>query len=295
MSPAEIRFRIPLRAPFRGVTLRDGILIEGPAGWGESSPFPWFTAQAKACHASAQEAANEPFPQALRDRIPVHTTIPAVSPDQAAELARASGCTTAKVKVADGDDDARLAAVRDALGPNGRIRIDANGAWDAEMAVREIRRLSRHGLELVEQPVATIEEMAEVRTRVDVPLAADESVRTREDAVRAVRAGAVDILVLKVQPLGGVRAALAVAEAAGIPCIVSSPLETSIGLAASVALAAALPELAFACGLATLPLLAGDVTAEPLLPRGGWIDVRRPDVDAGVAAQWTVSPTGRPN
>src|SRR5213076_1593441 len=171
-------------------------------------------------------------------------------------------------------DTARVEAVRDALGREGRIRVDANGAWDVEHAERALRELGRFGLEYAEQPCATLAELAELRRRVDVPVAADESIRRAEDPLRVRAAGAADIVMLKAQPLGGVRAALAVAEACGLPVVVSSAVETSVGLAAGVALAAALPELPFACGLGTGRLLAADVTSQPLLPVNGLRPVR---------------------
>jgi O-succinylbenzoate synthase len=143
-----------------------------------------------------------------------------------------------------------------------------------------IAKLDRYSLEYVEQPVATLEEMAALRKRVDVPLAADESIRTAEDPLRVAGLEAADIVVIKVQPLAGVRRALEVAEACGLPAVVSSAVETSVGLAAGLALAAALPELPHACGLGTLSLLAGDVVAEPLVPSGGELLVRRPAVSA---------------
>ena len=273
-------FRIPVRVRFRRVTERSGVLVRGPQGWGEFSPFPEYGPPVtKAWRASAVEAATRAWPSPVRDSIPVNSIIPAVGPEQAHAMARAAGCTTVKVKVAEGDDEARVEAVRDALGPNGRIRIDANTAWDVDTAARHIKSLDRYGLEYVEQPVATLEEMAELRRRVDVPLAADESVRTAEDPLRVRGLEAADVVVLKVQPLGGVWRCLEVAEAAGLPAVVSSAVETSVGLAAGVALAAALPELPYACGLGTQALLEGDVVADPLVPVGGSIAVRRPDVD----------------
>jgi len=173
-----------------------------------------------------------------------------------------------------------IAAVREAAGPRVALRVDVNGRWDVERAEAEIAELAKYGIEYVEQPVATLEELAELRRRVSVPLAADECVRSVEDARRMVRLGAADLLVVKVQPLGGVRRAMEVAEAAGgLPVVVTSMMETSVGLAAGVALAAALPELDLACGLGTASLLAGDVVAEPLLPEGGRLAVRRPAPD----------------
>jgi o-succinylbenzoate synthase len=281
-------FRIPLRMPFRGVTERAGVLLHGPAGWGEFSPFPDYPpAVAARWLEAAREAASAPWPEPLRDRIPVNTTVPAVEPAQAHAMVSASGCTTAKVKVAQGDDLGRVEAVRDALGPAGKLRVDANGAWDTDTAARMLAALQRFDLEYAEQPVATLAEMAELRRRTDVPLAADESVRGAEDPLRVAGLEAADIVILKVQPLGGVWPALRVAEACGLPCVVSSAVETSVGLAAGLALAAALPELDHACGLGTATLLAGDVVADPLVPDGGWLDVRRPPVDEAELARWS--------
>src|SRR6202034_4040422 len=177
-------------------------------------------------------------------------------------------------------------AVRDALGPDGRIRVDANGGWETGQAARMLRRLARFGLEYAEQPCATLDELAELRRHVDIPVAADESIRKADDPLKVRAAGAADIVMVKVQPLGGVRAALRVAEACGLPVVVSSAVDTSVGLAAGVALAAALPALPYACGLATMSLLSGDVTAEPLAEAGGVLPVRRPEVDPDALARW---------
>jgi O-succinylbenzoate synthase len=196
------------------------------------------------------------------------------------------GCRTAKVKVAEpgqtlADDQARLEAVRDAIGPDGRIRVDANGLWDVDTAVASIAVLDRAagGLEYVEQPVMSVEDLAVVRRAVGVPIAADESIRRAADPYRVRDLEAADVAVLKVQPLGGVRACLRIAEDIGLPVVVSSALETSVGIAAGVALAAALPELPYACGLATVQLLTSDVVTEPLLPVDGALPVRVPVVD----------------
>ncbi|OZM76966.1 o-succinylbenzoate synthase [Pseudonocardia sp. MH-G8] len=274
---------IPLTTRFRGITVREGMLLRGPAGWGEFCPFadyddresvPWL--------AAAREAAEQGWPEPVRDRVPVNCIVPAVGPQRAQEIVRASGCATAKVKVADAsgslpEDLERVAAVRDALGPAGAIRVDANAAWSVDEAVTAIRELDRvaGGLQYVEQPCRSVEELAAVRRRVDTPIAADESIRRAEDPLRVAVAGAADIAVLKCAPLGGVRRALAVAEACGLPCVVSSALETSVGMAAELALAGALPQLDMACGLGTGALLTTDVVAEPFVPRDGWLPVPR--------------------
>ena len=278
--PDVIVFDLPMRERFRGQVRRSGVLIRGVAGWGEFSPFPDYDdATCARWLAAAREAADEGFPSPLRDRVPVNTTVPAVDAERAHELVRSSGCTTAKVKVAEpgqtlADDIARVEAVRDALGPTGKLRVDANGAWNVDDAVTALKALDVFALEYAEQPVQTLEEMAQLRRRTDVLLAADESVRRAEDPLRVAGLQAADIVVLKVQPIGGVRRCLEVAEACGLPVVVSSAVESSVGIAAGVALAAALPELPFACGLGTVSLLHGDVTADPLLPDNGELPVR---------------------
>ncbi|MCV2396490.1 o-succinylbenzoate synthase [Actinotalea sp. M2MS4P-6] len=282
-SEATWVYRLGLRTRFRGLTSRDGVLVRGDAGWGEFAPFwDYDDVAARAWWASAREAADHGWPTPVRDAVPVNVTVPAVDPETARRLVLTSGgCRTAKVKVAEvgqdlGDEVARLEAVRDALGPGGAIRIDVNGRWDLATALQRLPVLDRAagGLEYVEQPCATVEDLAAVRRALDVPVAADESVRRAEDPLAVARAGGADVLVLKVAPLGGVSACLRLAEQTGLPVVVSSALETSVGLAAGVALAAALPELPYACGLATAQLLADDVVAEPLTPVDGAIRVR---------------------
>jgi o-succinylbenzoate synthase len=274
--------RVPLAVRFRGVDAREAVLLRGPAGWGEFAPFVEYgDAEAARWLAAAVEAAWTGWPAPRRSSVPVNATVPAVpAADVAGVLARFPGCTTAKVKVAQAgqrlaDDVARVAAVRAALGPAGRIRVDANGAWSVGEAVTALTALAPSGLEYAEQPCATVPELAAVRRALAgaVPVAADESVRRAADPARVALAGAADLVVLKVAPMGGVRAALAVAAGCGLPVVVSSALDTSVGLAAGAALAAALPELPYACGLGTAGLLATDVTSAPLVPREGAVPV----------------------
>ncbi|GAA4831663.1 o-succinylbenzoate synthase [Actinomycetospora corticicola] len=274
---------LPMRVRFRGITVRETLLLAGPdGGWGEFCPFveydddeavPWL-------RCALESALGPAWPPPRRTRIPVNATVPAVDPEQAHRTVTASGAGTAKVKVAEagqdpGEDLARVEAVRAALGPAGRIRVDANGGWPVDAAVTAIRALDRAagGLEYVEQPCRTVEELAAVRRRVDVPVAADESIRRASDPMRVVEAEAADVAVVKVAPLGGVAASLRIAEAIGLPCVVSSAVESSVGLAAGLALAGALPELPYACGLGTTSLLAQDTVAASLVPDAGWLPV----------------------
>lgn len=277
--------RLPLRVRFRGLLEREAMLVRGPAGWGEFSPFVEYgDAEAARWLASALESACSPPPPALRTQVPVNATVPAVPPSEvAAVLGRFAGCTTAKVKVAErghslADDVARVSEVRAVLGGGGRVRIDANGAWSVPDAVRAVTALAPYGLEYAEQPCATLEDLGRLRVAlaragVDVLVAADESIRKAQDPLAVAAVGSADIVVLKVAPLGGVRTTLRVAEQCGLPVVVSSALDTSVGIAAGVALAAALPDLPYACGLGTASLFGRDVGAHPLAPLDGAIDV----------------------
>ncbi len=288
---AEHRLRLPLRVPLAGRASRDVVLLEGRSGWGESSPLPGYPSDPVRCRAAAEEAAAGRWPPGQRTSVAVNALVPGVAPADAAALALAAvadGFGTLKVKVGDAAGLDRVAAVREAAGAGVRLRVDANGAWDVDAAVAAIARLARYDLELVEQPVAGLDELAAVRRRVAVPVAADEAVRDLDDARRLAALGAADALVVKVQPLGGMVAALDVVDVAGVAVIVSSMYETSIGLAAGLALAAALDDLPFACGLGTATLLAGDVVADPLVPVRGMLAVRRPVPDPRLLARYSV-------
>ncbi|MDQ0632867.1 O-succinylbenzoate synthase [Arthrobacter pascens] len=291
---------IPLRVKFRGILERESLLLRGPLGWGEFCPFPEYPdAEASRWLAAAVEAGWQGFPPALRTSIPVNATVPAVSADRVPDvLARFGRVDAVKVKVAErgqtlDDDAARLAAVRAAL-PDAAIRVDANGGWDVQQAVDALTRLAAVGLEYAEQPVPTIEGLAEVRRRLRaagtaVPIAADESVRKEDDPLKVARAGAADLIVVKVAPLGGVRRALDIVAQAGLPAVVSSALDTSVGIRAGLALAAALPELPYACGLGTVSLFASDITADPLVADDGAIRLRDVHADAGLLERFAAS------
>lgn len=288
--------KIPMTVRFRRVTWREAILMKGPAGWGEFSPFPDYPPEVTVRWlASALDSAVSPPPEVRRSVVPVNVTVPAVGPDVARRLVAESGCRTAKVKIADpgdgrDDDLARVAAVREVLGPEGRLRVDVNAAWSVAEAAERINELDWFGLEYVEQPVASIDEMIQLRRLINVPIAADEAVRLAADPMDVVRSGAADILVLKVQPLGGVTRTLDLARRSQMPVVVSSALETSVGLAAGLRAAAALPALPYDCGLATAWLLEGDVTADPLLPDSGVIQVREVEPDPDLLDEWQADP-----
>jgi O-succinylbenzoate synthase len=288
---------LPMRVRFRGIMVREVALIDGPAGWGEFGAFLEYEPP-EAAHwlAAAIEAAYESPPDIRRDRIPINATVPGVTADEVPEmLARFPGARTAKVKVAEpgqslADDVARVNAVRAAV-PT--VRVDANGGWSVDEAVAAATALTADGpLEYMEQPCKTVPELAEVRRRVDVPVAADESIRKADDPLHVVRADAADIAVLKVAPLGGVRKLLDIATQIDIPIVVSSALDSAVGIGRGLLAAAALPELPYACGLGTGGLFIDDVV-EPMLPVDGYLLVKPATPDPARLETLAASPERR--
>jgi O-succinylbenzoate synthase len=290
--------------PFRGITVRESVIIRGDVGWTEFSPFDDYSdtecvSWLRGAIEFGWSADVAPGPSGRLGTIPVNATMPAVRPEQVEEiLARFNGCRTVKVKVGGpgttlADDVARVREVRQQMGAEGRIRVDANGTWNVDEAEHALHSLAEFDLEYVEQPCASIHELAELRERthyMGIPIAADESVRRESDPLEVARAGAADILVIKVQPLGGITRVLDIVRVAGLPAVVSSALETSVGLAMGAHLAAQLPQLEFDCGLGTAALLTGDITDAPLLPHDGVIDVMRPQVSDELLARHAASP-----
>lgn len=281
---------LPLRTKFRGLTDREILLFEGPNGWAEWAPFTEYTDDESAHWlAAAIEFSHGELPTLHRDRIPVNATLPAVGPDLVEKvLSRFGNFSTVKIKVAEAgqginEDLARIATVR-GLYPDAKIRLDANGGFNVATALDLANQLVKLEvpLEYFEQPVATIAEMAEFKlqlNRIGIKIAADESVRKVSDPLAVAQANAADILVLKVAPLGGINRAIEIAREAELPVVISSAIDSSVGLSMGAYLAAAIPDLQFDCGLGTSALLAGDVTRDPITAKDGFIDVRRVEVD----------------
>ncbi len=299
---------VRMHVRFRGVDHREVVLLHGPEGWGEFSPFVEYDDRESSWWlASALESAWTGWPEPLRDHVPVNATVPAVEPDEVeGVLARFPGCRTVKIKVAEAgqrlsDDIARVDRVRMTVGPDVAVRLDANGAWDVEEAARALAVLGHYDLQYVEQPCRTLDELVALRARLDdagigVALAVDEGIRRADDPFAVAASGAVDVAVVKVAPLGGVRRTLAIAaELASryeVDLVVSSALDTSVGISAGVAAAAAMPVVGdqLACGLGTVGLLARDVAAEPLLPVGGRLPVGRVEPDPDRLARLAAAP-----
>ena len=286
---AAVVVSVPMRTRFRGQTAREVMLFRGPAGWAEFGPFTEYRAhEASQWLAGGIEAAFAGLGTPLRTSIPVNATVPAVAADQVGSVLQSYGeletIQTVKVKVAEpgqsiDDDVARVRAVRKLL-PDAGLRVDANGAWSLEEAVRALGRVIEAAgeLEYAEQPVAGVEPLAQLRealqsAKVQVRIAADEAVRKVEDPLRVARLGAADLIVVKAPPLGGVQRALDVVAESGLDAVVSSALDTSVGLTAGLALAARLPQLPYACGLGTVAMFSSELVDRPLTPTGGQIRV----------------------
>lgn len=295
---------LPMRTTFRGLRSRETMLIASPTGgWGEFAAFteyddaesaPWLACAIEQAWNLLPTEAERPV---FRDVVRTNATLPAVdASDVASVLERFGDFRTVKIKVAErgqtlADDVARVQAARVFVGDAGRVRIDANGGWTVDEAEHAIRALEQFDLEYVEQPCATVPELAELRDRVHrmgILIAADESVRKASDPLAVARAGAADILVIKVAPLGGVRRALDIIDDAGLPVVVSSALESSIGLAASFDLAQRIEHLDYDCGIATNVLFERDVL--PPLTNFGTFAAAPGIVDDAAAEELRVSP-----
>jgi o-succinylbenzoate synthase len=267
---------IPMRIKFRGVTTREVVLFEGPNGWAEWSPFPEYPDEEAAIWLQAAiEWAFGDLPEPTKKTVKVNATLPAVDNIEEA-LAPFGKFEVVKIKVAEKgqtlEEDLRRVNRTHALYPDAKIRLDANGNYSMEQALELIKKIQDLPIEYLEQPVRTIAEMAELKLKSNIKIAADESVRKVSDPLAVAKANAADILVLKAQPLGGVTNALRIAKEAGLPVVVSSALETSVGLSMGAYLAQAL-DSEYASGLATAALLADDVTEAPLMPINGTIEV----------------------
>jgi O-succinylbenzoate synthase len=284
---------LPTRTNFRGVTYREVALMQGPQGWGEFSPFleyddtecaPWL--------ASAIEAATVARPARLRDAIAINGTIPELNDKKEIEALMQTypGATTFKVKVGSNlsEDIARIARVR-TLAPKAAIRVDVNGLWSVDEALASLYAYYEEigPLEYVEQPCATIEELRELKSKIKIPLriAADEIIRKALDPFKVEFTDAADIVMLKVQPLGGIQRSLEIASYHGLPVVVSSALESAIGIEYGLDLAASIKDLTFDCGLATGSLMADDVAEHKILDGKIALGQISPNLDG-----WDVSP-----
>ena len=278
---------LPMRTTFRSLDVRETALIKGESGWGEFAPFveysdqeslPWLE--------SAIEAADKPLSPALRELIPINATVPASNDEAEIEqiMSWYPGVDTVKIKVGTGirEDLARIKAVRKYL-PKAKIRIDVNGSWSLDDALININTIYNEvagdSLEYVEQPVANLDELKQLKEgmSVDVKIAGDEVLRKAKDPFAISLDGAIDLLMLKVSPLGGIKRAMDLAIHHKLPVVVSSALESAVGISHGLALAARLPELDYACGLGTSALFNQDISHIPII--NGAIKVKNYPID----------------
>ena len=278
---------LPMRTTFRSLDVRETALIKGESGWGEFAPFveysdqeslPWLE--------SAIEAADKPLSPALRELIPINATVPASNDEAEIEqiMSWYPGVDTVKIKVGTGirEDLARIKAVRKYL-PKAKIRIDVNGSWSPDDALININAIYNEvagdSLEYVEQPVANLDELKQLKEgmSVDVKIAGDEVLRKAKDPFAISLDGAIDLLMLKVSPLGGIKRAMDLAIHHKLPVVVSSALESAVGISHGLALAARLPELDYSCGLGTSALFNQDISHIPII--NGAIKVKNYPID----------------
>ena len=266
---------LPMRTTFRSLDVRETALIKGESGWGEFAPFveysdqeslPWLE--------SAIEAADKPLSPALRELIPINATVPASNDEAEIEqiMSWYPGVDTVKIKVGTGirEDLARIKAVRKYL-PKAKIRIDVNGSWSPDDALININAIYNEvagdSLEYVEQPVANLDELKQLKEdmSVDAKIAGDEVLRKAKDPFVISLDGAIDILMLKVSPLGGIKRAMDLASHHKLPVVISSALESAVGISYGLALAARVPKLDYACGLGTSALFNQDIGDIPIV------------------------------
>ena len=285
---------LPLKSKFRGITVREVAVFEGPAGWGEFSPFlEYDDVESSTWLLSAIDAATNPAPMAYRGFIKVNATLPALNNAKEIEelLQSFAGCDTVKIKVGEnlGEDIVRVARVR-ALLPKAKLRLDVNGAWSVDQALINLYEIYEEvgPLEYIEQPCATLAELRQLKEKlvIDFKITGDEVIRKAKDPFAIDLQGAVDVLMLKVAPLGGITRAREIGAHHKLPMVVSSALDSAVGIGYGLQLAASLPSLEYACGLATGQLLSADVAAVPL--ENGELAVRAISPDADLLAKYAV-------
>jgi O-succinylbenzoate synthase len=285
---------LPLKSKFRGITVREVALFEGPAGWGEFAPFlEYDDVESSTWLLSAVDAATNPAPMAYRGFIKVNATLPAINNAKEIEelLQSFAGCDTVKIKVGEnlGEDIVRVARVR-ALLPKAKLRLDVNGAWSVDQALINLYEIYEEvgPLEYIEQPCATLAELRQLKEKlvIDFKITGDEVIRKAKDPFAIDLQGAVDVLMLKVAPLGGITRAREIGAHHKLPMVVSSALDSAVGIGYGLQLAASLPSLEYACGLATGQLLSADVAAVPL--ENGELAVRAISPDADLLAKYAV-------
>jgi len=271
---------IPLQNEFRGINYREVAVFRGTEGWSEFSPFlEYDIAEAKIWLDAALEAANNPWPELHRNKIAINATVPIVAPTEVKTILKGySGCKTVKIKVDDFENGALVVeATLDHI-PDAKIRLDVNGGWDQSTAISNLLEYHlRFGsiFEYVEQPCQLTSELSVVKAESPIPIAIDESIRKNLSSDLSQLSEVADVAILKWQPVGGFTSAHKIAETIGLPVVISSALETGIGISHGLALAASIIDSGFACGLGTVALLESDICNPAVLAENGFLEVVR--------------------
>ncbi len=271
---------IPLRNKFRGINFREVAIFRGPSGWTEFGPFLEYDDQEAATWMrAALEAANEPWPELFHNQIPVNATLPIIEPEAVRTiLNRFPGARTVKIKVDDFENGAGVVEEVLNIDPELKIRLDVNAGWSDTVAISNLLEYHlRFGnvFEYVEQPCATLEELARVKSEVPIRIAADESIRKNLSADFDNFSQYAHFAIIKWQPVGGFKSAHKLAEQIGLPIVVSSALETGIGMSHGLALAGSFKSTPLASGLGTVALFDGDVCEPATVVENGFIEVKR--------------------
>jgi len=286
---------IPLRNRFRGVDYREVALFRGDIGWSEFSPFlEYDEIESSTWLQAALEAAYKPAPEIYRTQIPINATLPKVEPHLVPEiLHRFPGCTSVKIKVDDFESGSELVEATLDFNPEAKIRLDVNEGWAIDEALLHLYNYNlRFGnvFEYIEQPCKTLEELNRLKQETPFKIAADESIRKHLDANFEEFSNYADVAIIKWQPIGGFRAAHEIADRIGLPVVISSALETGIGISQSLTLAASFHRLEYACGLGTVSLLESDICTPALSPMNGFLEVKRGEPDPQLMAKYQAAP-----
>lgn len=284
---------IPTRTNFRGVTSREIALFRGEQGWSEFSPFlEYDKVESSSWLQAAFEGANEPWPHLYREKVAINATLPMVAVNQVQEiLSGFNGCSTVKIKVDDFSTGSELVEEVLNILPEAKIRLDVNGSWslnDALLYLYDFNLRFGNVFEYIEQPCKSLSDLASLKAEIPMKIAVDESIRKNLGSDFSSLREVADIAIMKWAPLGGIRAALLLADEIGLPVVVSSALDSGIGISHSLALAASFKELDYACGLGTVSLLESDICTKPAVVENGYLSVERREPDFSLIGKYVV-------
>jgi O-succinylbenzoate synthase len=294
MFPFELKVvSIPVKNNFRSVKNREIALFQGPEGWSEFSPFlEYSSAESAVWLKAAIEAATKPAPKPIRDLVEVNATLPNVKAQEVSSILKGfQGCTTVKIKINDFLNDHLILQEVLKVMPKAKFRLDINGGWQLEEAVANLTNYEQEfsgQIDYVEQPCIDLADLKSLRGKVNLKIAVDESIRKYLSSDLTKINEVADIAIIKWAPSGGISAALEIIEKIKLPVVISSALESSVGISHGVALASVVPNLYGACGLGTVSLLEGDVTSKPLIAEDGFIKHRK--ITPDLIEQFNVEP-----